>query len=149
MHLPLQSNRNVDHLGERLLEEWLTNHGIITSTPVRVGSIAISLSVYLSVCLSARIYQKPHVQISPIFSMLIMAVAWLSSMVMRYVMYYLFCGWRHFSHNRANRPESKTTDVSPSWQQQGAKSSSCCSCDCAMAYKYACMCVCASDGHYK
>jgi len=67
MHLPLQSNRNVDHLGERLLEEWLTNHGIITSTPVRVGSIAISLSIYLSVCLSARIYQKPHVQISPIF----------------------------------------------------------------------------------
>jgi len=50
---------------------------VFTSPAVKLRSIVISVYVCLSVCLSARICQKPHVQISPNFLyMLPVATAW-------------------------------------------------------------------------
>jgi len=64
------------------------------SSSVEVLSIVITcVYVCLFVCLSARISQKPHVQISPNF-LYILSVAWLgpSLTAMRYVMYFRYCG---------------------------------------------------------
>jgi len=57
----------------------------------------------MSVCLSARLSQKPHDRTSPHFRARWLCRwllwPWLGPpmMALRYVMYFLFCGWRHVS----------------------------------------------------
>jgi len=52
--------------------------------------------VCLSLCVSAGISQKPHVQTSQNFPYMLTVATWLGPlMTVQYVMYFRFCGWRH------------------------------------------------------
>ena len=67
----------------------------VAADPIGGQSIVIIMSVCLSVCLSVStcIYQKPHVQILPIF-VFVTLLPWLCFLLtlMQYVMYFWFCG---------------------------------------------------------
>ena len=79
--------------------------------------------VVLFICLSDRISQKPDVQISRNFLYMLL---WLCPhlTVMRYVMYFRFCGWRHISILwREYGPESKTTRMFRPVRQMAAPKS--------------------------
>ena len=88
---------------------------IYTSPPLRCKVLwSASLYAYLSVCLSARISQKPHVLISAYFLYMYVARSSSDGSAIRYMLpvlwmfsYNIFM----FSHNGRNRPESKTTRI--------------------------------------
>ena len=81
----------------------------LTSPSAWVRSIAVCMFVCLSVRLSARIPQKPHIQISRNFMHLLpVTVARSSSESMRYVMYFRFVWMASCFHNfnRWNKPKN-------------------------------------------
>jgi len=93
------------HILTYLLHSYLDNNnheiyvGLLLHPHLGMQSIVIIVSFCLSVCLSTRISQKPHFQISPNFMyMLCMAMDWSSSEcnAIHYIMYFQFCGWHHF-----------------------------------------------------
>jgi len=86
---------NLEHKPESTFAQFITTLTPSTSL-VEEWSILMTVSVCLSVCLSARITQKPHVRSSANFCACCLWL-WLGPVVSasRYVMYFRFCGWRH------------------------------------------------------
>jgi len=84
---------------------------ISTSATVGRRSIAIRVYVCLSVCLSARTSQNPHVQVSPNFPYMLPVVVARSSSDGNAIAMLCTSGlWiTSFSHNGANGPQSNTT----------------------------------------
>jgi len=92
---------------------------LFTLPPAGGWSIAISISVCLSVCLYL-LSQKPQIQILQTFQYMLPAGYLSPLLAMWEVMCFWFCGWNvMFSHSRANGQESEMRSSLPGWRQRG------------------------------
>jgi len=84
--------------GSKLPYPGSVSYSVFTSPPVaHLNPIAIRQSVYLFVCLTAKISQNPYVQISLNSVRYMWPLLGPTLTAMKYIMYFRFCGWRHVS----------------------------------------------------